>query len=213
MKFSKKDCLLYLITDRRWSDDLLTDVELLLQNGVTCVQLRDKNLCDEDFLGIAKLYKQLCQKYRVPFIVNDRYAIAREVGASGVHLGQDDGDIAALRSELGKDFIIGASAHNVAEAKAAEAAGADYLGAGCLFPSGTKEDVTALTIPEFKAICQSVKIPVLGIGGLGLENIHHLRGSGLAGVALSSALLKQDEKAAHCVKLKSLLTTIVGKGD
>lgn len=189
---------LYAVTDRSWlkPSEQLTDVlELLLQNGVTCVQLREKKLPDEQLIANAHAVKALCRRYKVPFIVNDRPDIAKEVGADGVHVGLSDMGIEKARAFLGPDYIIGGSAHNVQEAMAAEAAGADYLGCGAVFGSTTKLDVGSLPIPVLKDICSSVTIPVVAIGGISLNNISALQGTGIAGPAVISALFAAEDPA------------------
>lgn len=189
---------LYAVTDRGWlkpGEDLSGPVEELLKAGVTCVQLREKNAADDLFVREAVTLKALCSRYDVPLIINDRPDIALKAGADGVHVGLSDLSIEKARQMLGEDSIIGGSAHNVAEALAAQAAGADYIGCGAVFGSTTKQDVTTLSLEELKAICGAVDIPVVAIGGIHTGNFHLLSGTGISGIAVISALFGAEDKA------------------
>lgn len=173
MKINARQLNLYAVTDRSWlkpGETLVSVTEELLKAGVTCVQLREKHMSDEEILKEASLLKDLCDSYQVPLIINDRPDLAKKSGASGVHVGLSDMGIQKARKLLGEDFIIGGSAHNVEEALAAEAAGADYLGCGAVFGSTTKTNVTQLPVETLKAICKAVKIPVVAIGGVNSDN-------------------------------------------
>lgn len=199
MKIAAKAMTLYAVTDRRWlkaGERLAEPVEELLKAGVTCVQLREKEADDELFLQEALELKALCDRYQVPLIINDRPDIAKETGADGVHVGLSDMGIEKAREFLGDGFIIGGSAHNVKEALAAQEAGADYIGCGAVFGSRTKKDVTTLPAAELKRICRNVRIPVVAIGGIRLENIEELAGTGADGVAVISALFGAADKEA-----------------
>ncbi|MBU5480399.1 thiamine phosphate synthase [Blautia sp. MSJ-19] len=199
MNITPEQLKLYAVTDRSWlnpGETLAGVTEELLRSGVSCVQLREKNISDEEILQEAKLLKQLCERYHVPLIINDRPDLALKVGASGVHVGLSDMGIQKARQLLGKDFIIGGSAHNVAEALAAQEAGADYIGCGAVFGSTTKTNVTQLPLETLKAICQAVTIPVVAIGGITSDNLPLLSGSGVAGAAVISGLFKPTDKAA-----------------
>lgn len=199
MKIAAKAMTLYAVTDRRWlkaGERLAEPVEELLKAGVTCVQLREKEADDELFLQEALELKALCDRYQVPLIINDRPDIAKEAGADGVHVGLSDMGIEKAREFLGDGFIIGGSAHNVKEALAAQEAGADYIGCGAVFGSRTKKDVTTLPAAELKRICRNVRIPVVAIGGIRLENIEELAGTGADGVAVISALFGAEDKKA-----------------
>ena len=180
-------------------------MEELLQAGVTCVQLREKKADDAFFLQEAVELKELCRQYHVPLIINDRPDIAKQAGADGVHVGLSDMGIEKAREYLGDGYIIGGSAHNVAEALAAQAAGADYIGCGAVFGSTTKTDVTTLAASELKAICQAVQIPVVAIGGISRENIHHLSGTGIDGAALISALFAAEDKTKAAKEMLDLI--------
>lgn len=208
MKIDRKVMTLYAVTDRSWlrpGEKLAGPVEELLRAGVTCVQLREKAADDGFFLEEAFVLKELCDRYRVPLIINDRPDIARKAGADGVHVGLSDMGIERAREMLGEGFIIGGSAHNVKEALAAQKAGADYIGCGAVFGSHTKTDATFLPAEELKAICSSVEIPVVAIGGISQDNILKLAGTGIDGVALISALFAAEDKARTAENFLELL--------
>ncbi len=192
-----KTLTLYAVTDRSWlkpGETLTEVVEELLRAGVTCVQLREKQLDDEGFLKEALELKALCSGYDVPLIINDRPDIAKCAGADGVHVGLSDMGIARAREYLGDGFFIGGSAHNVGEALAAQEAGADYIGCGAVFGSSTKTNVTALSQEELRRICSAVDIPAVAIGGISLDNVEQLAGSGIAGAAVVSGLFAAEDK-------------------
>ena len=197
---------LYAVTDRAWVGKLTLpqQVEAALKGGATCVQLREKNLADSSILAEAREISALCKQYRVPFILNDNVALAAQCGADGVHLGQEDMDPAQARRILGPDAIIGVSAHNVAEAKAAVAAGADYLGCGAMFATTTKTNVTALPKETLRAICAAVGVPVVAIGGISKQNLLSLAHCGEAGVALVSAIFAAEDIEGECRELRRL---------
>lgn len=197
---------LYAVTDRAWVGKLTLpqQVEAALKGGATCVQLREKNLADSSVLAEAREISALCKQYRVPFILNDNVALAAQCGADGVHLGQEDMDPAEARRILGPDAIIGVSAHNVAEAKAAVAAGADYLGCGAMFATTTKTNVTALPKETLRAICTAVPVPVVAIGGISKQNLLSLAHCGEAGVALVSAIFAAEDIEEECRELRRL---------
>lgn len=211
MKIDRKTMTLYAVTDRSWlrpGEKLAGPVEELLRSGVTCVQLREKEADDGFFLEEALILKELCARYGVPLIINDRPDIALKAGADGVHVGLSDMGIEKAREILGEGFIIGGSAHNVREALAAQMAGADYIGCGAVFGSHTKTDVTTLPAEELKAICSSVEIPVVAIGGISRDNILKLAGTGIDGVALISALFAAEDKARAAESFLDLLRQI-----
>lgn len=197
---------LYAVTDRAWVGKLTLpqQVEAALKGGATCVQLREKNLADSSILAEAREISALCKQYRVPFILNDNVALAAQCGADGVHLGQEDMAPAEARRILGPDAIIGVSAHNVAEAKAAVAAGADYLGCGAMFATTTKTNVTALPKETLRAICTAVPVPVVAIGGISKQNLLSLAHCGEAGVALVSAIFAAEDIEEECRELRRL---------
>lgn len=211
MKCDKKAMLLYAVTDRMWLGEktLAEQVESALKGGVTCVQLREKNLDDASFLAEALEIKKLCGKYNVPFIVNDNVDIARKCGADGVHVGQSDMEAGNVRSILGDDMIIGVSVHNVEEALAAVSRGADYLGVGAVFSTSTKLDAGSVSKETVRAICDAVSVPVVAIGGISKENIAELSGSGVDGVALVSAIFSVEDIEKECVELKRLSESMI----
>ena len=190
MKLDKRDLLLYAVTDRHWLNGrtLLEVVRESLDGGVTMLQLREKTLEEGAFLEEARALQALCRERHVPFIVNDNVDIARAMGADGVHVGQSDMEALDVRAKLGPDKIIGVSAHSVEEALLAEKHGADYLGVGAMFPTGSKADVQELPYETLKDICAAVSIPVVAIGGISQENVTKLAGSGICGVAVISAI-------------------------
>lgn len=199
MKFSEGMLLLYAVTDRHWTGrlTLYQQVEQALQGGVTMVQLREKNLSEAEITTQAEGLLELCRRYNVPLIINDNADIALKIGADGVHLGIEDASVAEIRRKAGKDFIIGATAKTVEQAKAAEAAGADYLGVGAVFSSPTKQNAVRITASQLKTICESVNIPAVAIGGIGLQNIDQLKVGGMKGIAVVSAIFgAEDIKAA-----------------
>lgn len=211
MKCDKKTMLLYAVTDRAWVGELslFEQTELALQNGASCVQLREKTLDPADFLREAIEMKTLCARYGVPLIINDNVEIAIESRADGVHVGQDDTDVAEVRRQVGNGMIIGASAHSVDEARAAAAAGADYLGAGAVFGSETKKNANKLKLETLRAICGAVDIPVVAIGGITEDNALRLAGSGVAGIAVVSALFAAHDIAAAAARLRILAEKII----
>ena len=190
MKCDKHTMLLYAVTDRAWTGPmtLLQQAEAALQGGVTCLQLREKHLEDDAFLAEAREMAALCRRYRVPFIVNDRVDIALACGADGVHVGQEDMEVSAVRRMAGDKLMVGVSAHTVEEAVRAARGGADYLGLGAVFSTSTKADAGAMSRDTLKAICQAVDIPKVAIGGISAKNILELSGSGVDGVAVVSAI-------------------------
>lgn len=204
MKFAKEDLLLYAVTDRHWLKDetLENRVEKALQGGATFLQLREKSLDDDIFLAEAKEIQKLCKKYQVPFVINDNVDIALAIDADGVHVGQSDMEALDVRKRLGPDKIIGVSAQNVQQALLAQKHGADYLGVGAVFPTGSKDDAEDVSFETLKAICQAVDIPVIAIGGITKENVSELKGSGICGIAVISAIFAQKDIKAATKELK-----------
>lgn len=211
MKLSKKHMLLYAVTDRRWSEGttLYEQVEQALQGGVSTLQLREKNLSDEEFLKEAMEIKELCKKYNVPLIINDNVDVAIKCGADGVHVGQEDMEASKVREKVGRDMIIGVSAHNVEEARRAVSNGANYLGVGAVFSTSTKDDVDVLSKETLKDICLSVDVPVIAIGGINQDNIVELKGTGVDGVAVVSAIFSSENIVETCKKLRKLSEEMV----
>lgn len=208
MKITPKQMLLYAVSDRAWSnsdEEFLSQVKQAINSGVTIFQLREKHTDYEHFKKIALAIKPICKENNVPLIINDNVKLAKEIDADGVHLGQDDLDIKAAREYLGADKIIGVSAHNVKEARAAENGGADYLGSGAAFVTSTKTDAGAIDHKVLADVAHSVKIPVVAIGGINEENISKLDGLGLDGVAVVSAIFaaKDIPSAVNDLKAKA----------
>ena len=209
MKCDKKDLLLYAVTDRHWLDGrkLADVVKESLDGGVTFVQLREKTLEDDKFLEEARELKELCREYKVPFVINDNVDIAIAMDADGVHVGQSDMEAGNVREKLGPDKIIGVSAQTVEQAVLAEKRGADYLGVGAVFPTGSKDDAVEVSHETLKAICEAVSIPVIAIGGISVNNVSELAGSGIAGIAVISAIYaaKDIKKATEDLKAGTAL--------
>ena len=212
MKCDKKDLLLYAVTDRRWLNGkrLVDQVEEAIQGGVTFVQIREKDLDPEKFLEEAEELKALCEKYKVPFVINDNVEIAAEIGADGVHVGQSDMEAGDVRAKLGPDKIIGVSAQTVEQAVMAEKHGADYLGVGAVFPTSSKDDAQEVDYETLKAICQAVQIPVIAIGGINAQNVERLKGSGICGVAVISAIFAQEDIKEAAKELKNRTNEATG---
>ena len=199
MKCDKRDLLLYAVTDRSWSEGttLGAQVEEALRGGATFVQLREKKLTGEALRAEA-------------FVINDDVALAKEIDADGVHVGQDDMEAGDVRAILGADKIIGVSAHNVEEALRAERHGADYLGVGAAFTTSSKPEAGHIDAETIRAICETVKIPVIAIGGIKEENLLQLRGNGLCGVAVISAIFAQKDIEAATRRLHALAEEMAG---
>lgn len=192
---AQPDYSIYLVTDDGCLQGraLIDCVREALEGGVTLVQYRAKTASSAEMYAEALQLKALCDSFNVPLIINDRLDIAMAVGAAGVHLGQDDLPCAAARKILGEDYIIGVSAHNPAEAKAALQSGADYLGCGAVFGTATKADVKKLGTDGLAAICKAKKLPVVGIGGVTADNYHEVRAAGADGAAIVSGILAQPD--------------------
>jgi thiamine-phosphate pyrophosphorylase len=211
MNVTPEQLRLYAVTDRAWSadaGDLLRRVEDAVDGGAAFVQLREKHLPDAEFLAEAERFVALCRRKRAVSIINDRVDIALRSGADGVHVGQEDLEAGRVRALIGPDKILGVSAHSVEEALRAQAAGADYLGVGAAFATGTKADAKSLPRGTFRAIAEAVDIPIVAIGGIGRENIRELKGCGLAGVAVVSALFARNDVPAAARELRRLAEEI-----
>lgn len=192
---AQPDYSIYLVTDDGCLQGraLIDCVRKALDGGVTLVQYRAKTASSAEMYVEALQLKALCDSFNVPLIINDRLDIAMAVGAAGVHLGQDDLPCAAARKLLGEDYIIGVSAHNPAEAKAALQSGADYLGCGAVFGTATKADVQKLGTEGLAAICKAKGLPVVGIGGVTADNYREVRAAGADGAAIVSGILAQPD--------------------
>lgn len=195
---AQPDYSIYLVTDEGCLQGraLLDCVRKALDGGVTLVQYRAKTASSAEMYAEALQLKALCDSFKVPLIINDRLDIAMAVGAAGVHLGQDDLPCAAARKILGENYIIGVSAHNPAEAKAALQSGADYLGCGAVFGTATKADVKKLGTEGLTAICREKGLPVVGIGGVTADNYSEVRAAGADGAAIVSGILAQPDISA-----------------
>ena len=212
MKFDKKSLLLYAVTDRRWlkGSTLTAQVEEAIRGGATFIQLREKNLDEEQFLREAREVQQLCRSFQVPFVVNDNVEIAAAIDADGVHVGQSDMEAGDVRARLGHDKIIGVSAQTVEQALLAQERGADYLGVGAVFSTGSKADAVEVSHDTLKEICRAVEIPVIAIGGIGRENVGMLAGSGICGVAVISAVFGAPDIRQAARELRGAAEKMVG---
>lgn len=204
MSFRKEYLTLYGVTNRVHAvrESLYDQVKAALAGGVTCVQLREKYMDDGQLLEEAVKLRELCHSFGVPLIVNDNVKVALEAGADGVHVGQEDMDAGEIRKLAGRDFIIGVTAKTVEQAEKAREAGADYMGVGAVFPSPTKKGAIRITRGELKTICASTDIPAVAIGGVSLENMAELKGCGMAGFAVVSAIFAADDVKAAAAALR-----------
>lgn len=211
MKCDKRYMLLYAVTDRAWTGEqtLCEQVEAALKGGVTCVQLREKEMDETAFLQEAKDICALCHRYGVPFIVNDNVDVAIACQADGIHVGQEDMAAGEVRRRVGDAMLLGVSVHTVEEARRAVRNGADYLGLGAVFPTSTKTDVDQMTNETLRAICDAVDVPVVAIGGINRGNLLKLSGSGVDGVALVSAIFSAEDIEDTCQKLRLLAEGMV----
>lgn len=196
--------LLYAVTDRTYigKKSLSQKVQEVIEGGATFIQLREKNLNQADLLLEAKEIQTLCKKAHVPFVINDDVQLAKEIDADGVHVGQEDMEATSARELLGPDKIVGVSAQTVEQALLAEKMGADYLGVGAVFPTNSKDDAEDVSYETLKAICEAVSIPVIAIGGIHKDNVLQLKGSGIVGVAVISALFSQEDSCQATQELK-----------
>ena len=211
MKCDKESMILYAVTDRAWvgKQNLYEQVESALKGGVTCIQLREKDLDDEAFLNEAMKISALCKQYGIPFFINDNVEIAIKCHADGIHVGQEDMEAAQVRQKVGDDMMIGVSVHSVEEALEAVRNGADCLGVGAMFSTSTKTNIEVLSKEVLKDICAAVDIPVVAIGGITKSNISQLVGTGIAGVALVSAIFAVDDIENECRQLRKLSREMV----
>ena len=211
MKCEKEYMRLYAVTDRMWTgkQTLLEQVEAALKGGATCVQLREKELDEDSFLQEAYEMKALCEKYKVPFFINDNVDIAIRCKADGIHVGQDDMEASNVRALVGEDMMIGVSVNCVEQALAAVQAGADCLGVGAMFSTSTKLDADSVSFETLRDICQAVDIPVVAIGGISKDNMMQLKGTGVDGVALVSAIFAAENIEMECRELKVLSEEMV----
>ncbi len=203
--------LLYAVTDRHWLGErtLYDVVRESLEGGVTFLQLREKELEDERFYEEAVKLQEMAKEFGVPFVVNDNVDIALSMNADGVHVGQSDMEADNVRALLGPDKILGVSAQTVEQAILAEKRGADYLGVGAVFPTGSKDDADDVSYETLKAICEAVSIPVVAIGGITKENTPKLAGSGICGIAVISAIYAQADIRNAAMELKEVIQDTV----
>ena len=200
----KKAMQLYLVTDRHWlkAHSLYEDVEAAINGGVTCVQLREKHLNRQLFVQEAKELKELCNQNQIPLIINDNVEVMLEVDADGIHVGQSDMQAQDVRKLIGSDKVLGVSVQTVEQAITAQKAGADYLGVGAVFPTGTKDDAIEVDLATLQDICQHVDIPIVAIGGINQENLLQLKGSGIDGIAVVSAIMAAEDIIEATKQLK-----------
>lgn len=211
MKFSKENLLLYAVTDRSWLGEhtLYEQVEEALKGGATFLQPREKELDTDAFLAEAIELQQLCGKYHIPLVINDNVDIARQINADGVHVGQHDMEVGKVRAQIGADKILGVSVQTAAQAILAQQRGADYLGVGAIFHTGSKADADAVGLETLKAICDAISIPVVAIGGIGTQNVLKLAGSGICGIAVISAIFAAKDIRKAASELKTLTEQVV----
>lgn len=211
MKLDRKTMLLYGVTDRTWTQKqtLTMQIEEALKGGVTCIQLREKELEYNEFLKVAYEIKELCNRYEVPFIINDNVAIAIKCDADGIHVGQHDMESLKVKEMIGDHMILGVSVQTVRQAIEAEKNGAHYLGVGAVFSTSTKSDADAVSHSVLKEICEAVSIPVVAIGGINKHNINELSGTNVDGVALVSAIFASTNIEGECKELLELSMNMV----
>lgn len=203
MKLRKQDVLLYAVTDRNCLKvkSLVQAVEQAIQNGATFVQLREKSTSPEEVEKLAIQIKTVTDKYGIPFVIDDNVELARKIGADGVHIGQDDMPLKQARSILGEDSIIGVTCRSVEQALEAEKNGANYIGIGALFATGTKNDTVPMSKETAVAITSAVNIPVVGIAGINHSNVSRLKGYGLDGIAVVSAIFGAENPGRATAEL------------
>ncbi len=206
MKKEDIDYSVYLVADRRnkTDDEFLNIIEEAIKGGTTIVQLREKTASTKEFYDLALKVKEITSRYGVPLLINDRIDIALAVDSEGVHIGQDDMPADIAREIIGEDKILGVSASTVEEAKKAEIDSADYIGSGAVFPTATKDDADSVSKEELKKIIDSIDIPVVAIGGITVENAHTLKGSGIAGFSVVSAIMSAEDPKEASGKLKEI---------
>ena len=211
MKFNEKMLLLYAVTDQAWvgKQTLLAQIEDALKGGATIVQLREKKLDVDSFVEEAIQVRDLCHKYNVPLIINDNVDVALKSGSDGVHVGIEDAPVAEIRKRVPADFIIGATCKTVEQAKIAEAAGANYMGVGAVFPSPTKTNAVRITNEQLREIVSSVSIPAVAIGGISYDNVCEIKGSSVSGVAVVSAIFGAEDIEQATALLKERVKVVV----
>lgn len=211
MKLNKESMLVYAITDRHWTgtQTLEQQVDDVLKNGATFLQIREKNMPHDELVKEAICIKEIAAKYNVPVVIDDDIYAVMEAGVDGVHIGQNDMDYVEARKLLGDDKIIGMTAPSVTLAKKAEELGADYIGAGAVFNTSTKKDTKPLELSTLKEICNSVSIPVVAIGGIDHSNVRELKGTDIDGVAVISALFGASDPGEATRELVSIMKDVI----
>lgn len=211
MKLNKESMLVYAITDRHWTSTqtLEQQVENVLKNGATFLQIREKNMPHDELVKEAICIKEIAAKYNVPVVIDDDIYAVMEAGVDGVHIGQNDMDYVEARKLLGDNKIIGMTAPSVTLAKKAEELGADYIGAGAVFNTSTKKDTKPLELSTLKEICNSVSIPVVAIGGIDHSNVRKLKGTDIDGVAVISALFGASDPGEATKELVSIMKDVI----
>ncbi len=211
MKVNKKDMLLYVVTDRSWlgKNTLENQVEDIIKSGATFIQLREKELDFNSFITKGKKIKEITDKYKIPFVINDNIEVALMINADGVHIGQGDMNAFDCRKLIGDDKILGVSAQTIEQALLAEKNGADYIGVGAIFSTSTKNDAEAVSFETLNKICSAVNIPVVAIGGINEQNILQLKGSGVDGAAIISAIFAAENVSIATQNLLRLLKEVV----
>lgn len=213
MKYDKNAWLLYAVTDRAWvgAQSLYQQAEAALKGGVTCLQLREKQLDKKSLLAEALEIQQLCRRYQIPFLINDHVDLAKKINADGVHVGQSDRNAKEVRAILGEQKLLGVSVQTTEQALLAEQNGADYLGVGAVFPTASKADAAEVPLGVLKDICNAVHIPVVAIGGITAQNLNRLKGSGICGIATISAVFAAKNIEEETRKLKKLAEEAVAQ--
>lgn len=211
MNSLNKSLTLYAVTDQHWvgKQTFIDQIREALAGGITCLQLREKDLPDDQFLAEAQQIKTLCDSYHVPLIINDNVQIAKQVDAAGVHIGQSDTKLQIARDILGPHKIIGVSAHTIQEALDAQQGGSDYLGVGAIFTTNSKKDAEMVSSSELYKICHTVTIPVVAIGGITDQNLEQLKGTGIQGISVISAIFAQSDIQTATMKLKQQVEEII----
>ena len=212
MKKLNKTLALYLVTARYdWKEeDFLKKVEEACRSGVTLVQLREKECSTREYYELAIKVKDITDKYHIPLIIDDRVDVCLAVNASGVHIGADELPVEVVRNMIGNDKILGVTAKTVERALEAEKNGADYLGVGAIYPTTTKVITQPTSIKTLKAIATTVSIPIVAIGGIKEDNMEPLEGTGIAGVAIVSEIMKADNIQEKCQSLRKKVAKILG---
>ena len=199
---------LYAITERSLiQTSLADDIEQAILGGAGLIQLREKNITEDQYIEYAKDALTVCKKYGVPLIINDNISVCLKSGADGVHLGQGDASPSDARKVLGDDAIIGVTAKTIEQAQKAYDDGSDYIGSGAVFGTATKNDAKKMDIETLKSITAASKIPVYAIGGINADNILQLEGTGIYGAAVVSGIFKGNIKE-NAKKLSEAVTKL-----